>query len=293
MAANTELSIPTLDIAPYVAWRASLNPGDDDATPPPAAAAVVAAWRDAYATYGFSQVVGHGVADAVIEDAHGLARQFFETTTEDERDAVADEMIKDRGRGYKRQGVVAVAGAGVSADGRSSVARPADYAMEYIALCDGRDPSLGHLVDGLNEAIDAYFHAMLRLNCVFMELTALALGLAVGALSVAILTVNNLRDVDTDRDAGKRTLVVRMGAAPARRYYALTVFLALAIPVGLWLAGRADAPVLLVLLALPLAAGPVRRVLGGLAGARLNEVLAGTARLQMAHAALLAIGLIV
>ena len=57
MAANTELSIPTLDIAPYVAWRASLNPGDDDATPPPAAAAVVAAWRDAYATYGFSQVV--------------------------------------------------------------------------------------------------------------------------------------------------------------------------------------------------------------------------------------------
>ena len=178
MAANTELSIPTLDIAPYVAWRASLNPGDDDATPPPAAAAVVAAWRDAYATYGFSQVVGHGVADAVIEDAHGLARQFFETTTEDERDAVADEMIKDRGRGYKRQGVVAVAGAGVSADGRSSVARPADYAMEYIALCDGRDPGLGHLVDGLNEAIDAYFHAMLRLNCVFMELTALALGLA-------------------------------------------------------------------------------------------------------------------
>ena len=50
-----------------------------------------------------------------------------------------------------------------------------------------------------------------------VTMSALALGVAVGALSVAILTVNNLRDVDNDRRAGKRTLVVRMGATPARR----------------------------------------------------------------------------
>ena len=174
---GTTLSIPTLDIGAYVAWRDAQGACGDGEAITPAAREVVAKWRDAYATFGFSQVVGHGVADKVIEAAHGLAREFFERTSEDQRAEVADDVVQDRGRGYKRQGVVAVAGAGVSADGRSSVARPADYAMEYIALCDGRDPDLGHLVPGLNEAVAVYFSEMLRVNSVFMELTALALGL--------------------------------------------------------------------------------------------------------------------
>ncbi len=122
--------------------------------------------------------------------------------------------------------------------------------------------------------------------------TALALGVADGALAIAILVVNNLRDIETDREAGKRTLVVHMGAGPARRYYALLVVLAFAVPVGLWAGGRLGAPVLLVLLAAPLALTPVRQVLDGLTGRPLNKVLALTARLQVAHAVVLALGLI-
>ena len=167
-------AIPTLDIAPFVAWRAAAGDGD---APPAEVRAVVEAWRSAYATFGFSQVVGHGVDDAVIEEAHALGKAFFETTTEAQRGALSDGVLNDRGRGYKAKGVVNVAGAGVNADGSSAVARPPDYAMELIALGDGRDPDFGALVPGLNGAVDAYFAAMLEVNRTFMELTALALGL--------------------------------------------------------------------------------------------------------------------
>ena len=174
MAAMPALAIPTLDISAFVAWQATAAV---DAAPPPAVQAVVDAWRDAYATYGFSQVVGHGVPDTVIEDAHELGKAFFERTTEGERAVFADAAVNDRGRGYKAKGVVNVAGAGVNADGSAAVARPPDYAMELIALGDGRDPDVSSLVPGLNAAVDAYFAAMLGVNRVFMQLTALALGM--------------------------------------------------------------------------------------------------------------------
>ena len=53
--------------------------------------------RHRYTTYGFSQVVGHGVADAVIEAAHTLAKRFFETTDEGQRSQVGDAVLNDRG----------------------------------------------------------------------------------------------------------------------------------------------------------------------------------------------------
>jgi 1,4-dihydroxy-2-naphthoate octaprenyltransferase len=122
--------------------------------------------------------------------------------------------------------------------------------------------------------------------------SAVALGVAVGALAVAILAVNNLRDLDTDRAAGKRTLAVRFGDAAMRRYYALLVALAFAIPVALLVLGRLPATVLLVLLGMPLAVVPLRRVWSGAVGSALNPVLGRTARLQLAYAALLCAALL-
>lgn len=132
------------------------------------------------------------------------------------------------------------------------------------------------------------------------SLRAALLGVAVGALSVAILTVNNLRDVDTDAAAGKRTLVVRLGADWGRGYYAATVALAFVIPVLLSLAGGLSQrpgwglgpAVMLVLGALPLATGPVAKVRSGASGRALLPVLGMTARLQLWHALLLCLGLL-
>lgn len=114
-------------------------------------------------------------------------------------------------------------------------------------------------------------------------------GLAVGALATAILVVNNLRDLETDALAGKRTLAVRFGARFARLEYAALLLLAHAatVPVvvesGPW--------PLLSWLALPFAVAVLRSVWRG-EGAVLNEALAATARLLLLFGVLLSTGVV-
>ncbi len=119
---------------------------------------------------------------------------------------------------------------------------------------------------------------------------------AIGFLAVAILEANNIRDIPADRSAGKRTLAVRLGdrRAPAL-YRALVVaaFATIVLGVGI---GIVDAGygvsqwALLALAAWPLAIGPVE-VVGKAEGRELIPVLTGTAQLQLAFGALLALGL--
>jgi 1,4-dihydroxy-2-naphthoate octaprenyltransferase len=122
------------------------------------------------------------------------------------------------------------------------------------------------------------------------RLTALAVvaSVPVGLLAVALLVVNNLRDVDGDAVAGKRTLAVRLGASTTRRLYVACVVapLALAGAVATW---RPWA--LLALAAAPAAFPVVRRVARGAVGRELVEVLGGTGRLQLVYGALLVVGL--
>ncbi len=114
----------------------------------------------------------------------------------------------------------------------------------------------------------------------------------VGAFATAILVVNNLRDVDTDRVAGKRTLAVRLGRNGARAEWAFLVWGALLFPVGLWLAVGLSPWVLL-----PFACGPrVVRIFGVIQtseeGPALNQALAATAQTSFLYSLLLALGLI-
>ncbi len=112
-----------------------------------------------------------------------------------------------------------------------------------------------------------------------------------GFLAVAIIVVNNLRDIATDRAAGKRTLAVRFGERGAEAEYILLIALAYLVPLVMWVAGIAvSAWVLLVFLSLPLAPPLIRRVLRE-RGRALNGVLAGTARLELIFGLLFALGL--
>jgi 1,4-dihydroxy-2-naphthoate octaprenyltransferase len=116
--------------------------------------------------------------------------------------------------------------------------------------------------------------------------------LPIGAFATAVLVVNNLRDVDTDRDAGKHTLAVRFGPRAARFEYAgLLVFAYAMLPV-VWLAGASLAAMVIPLATLPLAALLVRTVWTSSDGPTLNTALAQTAALEVAFAALLAGGLL-
>ena len=121
--------------------------------------------------------------------------------------------------------------------------------------------------------------------------TALAGGVACGALSVAILLANNLRDIPTDTVHGKHTLAVRLGDHGTRTAYLLAVAapfviaVAIAVPTMWW--------AMLGLLALPLAARPVRVVRSGAVGRDLIPVLAGTGTLLLGYAVALSAGLVI
>jgi 1,4-dihydroxy-2-naphthoate octaprenyltransferase len=112
----------------------------------------------------------------------------------------------------------------------------------------------------------------------------------VGALTAAILVVNNLRDIPTDRAAGKRTLAVVIGASATRVEYASLLVVAALVPIAAVAAGRAI-PVLLPLLSVPLALPLLRRVWAYREPRELNVVLKGTARLALGYGLLFAVGL--
>lgn len=112
--------------------------------------------------------------------------------------------------------------------------------------------------------------------------------LATGLPACAILLANNLRDVETDRVAGKRTLVVRAGVGLGR---ALFLGCAAGALVAAALIGVAHPRALVGLAAAPLAVRPVRLVLRGSGAQDLVRSLTGTALFQVVLAVLLATGL--
>jgi 1,4-dihydroxy-2-naphthoate polyprenyltransferase len=123
---------------------------------------------------------------------------------------------------------------------------------------------------------------------------AFVLAVPVGLLAASILVVNNVRDLETDRRAGKRTLAVRLGRSRARGLYAAMVYLAfLAAPLP-WLLGSDDLSPWLLLpwAALPLAVPVVRVVRNRADGPSLNGALARTGMLQLAFCALLSAGIL-
>jgi 1,4-dihydroxy-2-naphthoate octaprenyltransferase len=117
---------------------------------------------------------------------------------------------------------------------------------------------------------------------------AVVASIAVGMLTCAVLVANNLRDIPTDRATGKITLAVRLGEVDTRRLYAALVLVPILLGAA---AGLRGWPMLLGLLALPLAARPALAVLRGAEGRALIAVLGQTTVLLLVWSALTAVGL--
>ncbi|MCZ7542729.1 MAG: 1,4-dihydroxy-2-naphthoate polyprenyltransferase [Anaerolineae bacterium] len=122
--------------------------------------------------------------------------------------------------------------------------------------------------------------------------TVVVAALPVGALITAILVVNNLRDIDTDRRTGKRTLAVILGARRTRLEYAALVGAAYLIPGLLWAGGAFPVWVILPWGSLVLAWRAVESIYAR-TGPALNTLLADTARLTLIFSVLLAVGFVV
>ncbi len=124
-----------------------------------------------------------------------------------------------------------------------------------------------------------------------LELAAFLLSLGPGLIIVAILVVNNLRDLDEDRQAQKKTLAVRFGSRFAKTEYVSCLSLAYAVVAVVVACGLATPWVLLTFLSLPLAFKNVRLILTA-RGSALNSALAGTGVLSFIWALLFALGMI-
>ncbi len=122
-------------------------------------------------------------------------------------------------------------------------------------------------------------------------LDALIVSLPVGALITAILVVNNLRDIETDRHAGKITLAVRLGRPGTQVEYLLLLVVAYLTLVVLWMQ-RWDTWLLLPWLTLPLAVRLWQTITSAVDGPTLNTALAGTARLSLLFSLALSAGLL-
>jgi 1,4-dihydroxy-2-naphthoate octaprenyltransferase len=152
---------------------------------------------------------------------------------------------------------------------------------------------------GLGEVFVFLFFGLVAVNGSYYvqveSLDALPLGLsiAIGFLATAILVVNNVRDLETDRRAGKMTLAVRMGRENAVTLYKLLVIGAFVVlPIAL-IAGESSLLPLIGLLAFPLAIKPMRVMSERTDGPALNQALAATGALLGVYSLLVTAGLLI
>jgi 1,4-dihydroxy-2-naphthoate octaprenyltransferase len=152
---------------------------------------------------------------------------------------------------------------------------------------------------GLGEVFVFLFFGLVAVNGSYYvqieQLDALPLGLSisVGFLATAILVVNNVRDLETDRRAAKMTLAVRMGRADAVNLYRLAVGGAFVVlPIAL-LAGESSMLPLIGLLAAPLAVRPTLTLATHRDGPALNGVLAATGGVLAVFSLLVSAGLLI
>jgi 1,4-dihydroxy-2-naphthoate octaprenyltransferase len=151
---------------------------------------------------------------------------------------------------------------------------------------------------GLGEvSVFLFFGLVATIGTVYVEtllVTPLAvlIGCAMGCLATAILVLNNLRDIDTDLEAGKRTLATRIGRRRTRGLLLVLVVAAFAIALVTVITGLAGVTVMLVLVAIPLAAVPVQIAFTTRSGPPLVRALRRMAMAELAYALLFALGLL-
>lgn len=183
-------------------------------------------------------------------------------------------------------GLIAWGGPGLIVIGVASIACG-------VAYTGGPFP-LGY--NGLGDLFVFVFFGLVAVGATFFVQTgevtvdAILAAIPIGLLAANILVVNNYRDVDTDRAAGKRTLVVRFGRGAARAQFDASLVVALAMPLVFWARGF-SLWVLAPLLLAPVAWRQARRLRVSETPAELIALLGDTGKLLAGYAVLLSGGL--
>lgn len=167
--------------------------------------------------------------------------------------------------------------------------------VSAVAYTAGPFPLAYH---GLGDVFAFVFFGLIAVNGTHYLQTgawtapAFAASLSIAFLVTNILVVNNLRDIGTDKAAGKHTLAVRIGARWTRVQYTVQLGLAYAIPAVMVITGLTGPFVALTWLTAPAAVSVARRVWAARETPDFNRALGRTAQLELWYGAALALGLV-
>ena len=127
-----------------------------------------------------------------------------------------------------------------------------------------------------------------------LRVTPLAVlaGCGIGCLATAILVLNNLRDIETDATAGKRTLATRIGRGPTLVLLLVLVCAAFAVPIVIFVTRLAGVTIMAMHFGIPIAAVPVRTAFATRSGPELVGALKRMAAAELAYALLMTLGLL-
>jgi 1,4-dihydroxy-2-naphthoate octaprenyltransferase len=286
---STALGSPA-NVTPLAAWLLAIRPKTLPAAISPVLVGCAVAWAEggfdlvaALAAFAVALLlqIGANLANDVADFRRGA----------DTHDRLGPQRVTQGGLISPRQVVMATAGVLIAAAvpglylvwrGGSILAVLGLLAIAAAVTYTAGPKPFGYL--GLGEFfVFVFFGPVAVAGTVFVmihQITGQALfaSIPMGSLVTAILVVNNLRDIDTDRVAGKRTLAVRIGKEATRWEYAALIAVAYAMPLVMWASGSSQASPLLAWTTAPLAILLVRRVREG-SGRALNPLLGGTARL--------------
>lgn len=297
------MAVATATLTPARAWWSAVRPATLAASVAPVltATAFAVATGDVRWAAGFGAlVVGIAMQIGVnfANDYSDFKRGADVARTGPLRAASSGVVDPDQVRAAA-VGAFAVAGlAGLmlslATDWRLLVAGAASIAAAW--LYTGGPRPYGYL--GLGEVfVFVFFGLVATLGTVYVEIgriPALAawLACAMGFFATAILILNNLRDIETDAEAGKRTLATRIGRRQTRLLLKITVLAAFACGAAVWLGAPARVPVLLSLLAFPIAWSAVRDASATTEARVLVRSLKRVAIAQLAFALLFALGIL-
>ncbi len=163
-------------------------------------------------------------------------------------------------------------------------------------LYTGGPKPYGYL--GLGELfVFVFFGLVATIGTVYLETSritplAVLMGCGMGFLATAILVMNNLRDIETDAAAGKRTLATLIGRERTRWLLVVVVSAAFAVPIVVFITKLAPVTIMLVHFGIPIASVPVRTAFATTSAPELVKGLRRMAMAQLAYALFFTLGIL-
>ena len=287
----------------YRVWWSAVRPATLAASVAPVLAGTAVAIHEGGARWGA------GIAALIVALAMQLGVNFANDYSDHVRGADAERVgpVRAASSGIVSPRQVrwaAIAAFSVTAIAGVALSLAVDWRLLLVGaacllagwLYTGGPRPYGYL--GLGEVfVFVFFGLVATVGTAYVEtgrVTTLAvlMGCGVGFMATAILVLNNLRDIDTDTAAGKRTLATRIGRRPTRVLLLALVCAAFAVPIVIFTTRLAGVTVMAMHFGIPIASAPVRTAFASTAAPQLVAALKRMAAAELAYALLFTLGIL-